>query len=267
MTVSQRPTDSRPMTTTHLLQAATLLLAWTLPCLSAHAADTVKAGPTRVLVVTGGHGFEREPFQQMFKDNPDITFTMVDHPQAHAQFKTEAAMAYDVVVLYDMWQKIDATAKADFTQMVASGKGVVALHHCLGGYQDWPEYEKIIGGLYLLQPRTVDGKQQPASIYQEGLDLKVKVADAAHPVTAGVAAEFAIHDETYGKFSILPDSHPLLTCDAPSSDRVIGWCRTYGKARVVCLQGGHDHFAYANPEFRKLLANAIRWTAETSRKP
>jgi type 1 glutamine amidotransferase len=254
------------MTPPHLLKAATLLLACTLPCLSAQAADAVPAVPTRVLVVTGGHDFERDAFQLMLKDNPDITFTMVDHPQAHARFKAEAAIAYDVVVLYDMWQKIDAAAKEDFTRMVASGKGVVALHHCLGGYQDWPEYEKIIGGLYLLQARTVDGKQQPASVYKEGLDLKVKVADATHPVTAGVAAEFAIHDETYGKFSLLPDSHPLLTCDAPTSDRCIGWCRTYGKARVVYLQGGHDHFAYANPEFRKLLANAIRWTAEASGK-
>ncbi|MEI6654333.1 MAG: ThuA domain-containing protein [Verrucomicrobiota bacterium] len=249
------------MRTPLLLLTPTLLLAWLLPCVSTQAADPAPAGPTRVLVVTGGHGFEREPFRQMFKDNPDITFTMVDHPNAHALFKAEAAQAYDVVVLYDMWQKIDDTAKADFTKLIASGKGLVALHHCLGGYQDWPEYERIIGGLYYLEPRTVDGSLKPASIYQEGLDLKVKVADPAHPVTAGVPAEFAIHDETYGKFNLLPDSHPLLTSDAPTSDRVIGWCRTYGKARVVYLQGGHDHFAYANPQYRKLVANAIRWTA------
>jgi type 1 glutamine amidotransferase len=249
------------MTTTHLLLAATSLLAWSLPCSTGQAADAIKPGRIRVLVVTGGHDYERKPFEQLFQDNTDITFTLVEHPQAHAHFKPEAALAYDVVVLYDMWQKIDDTAKADFTKLVASGKGVVALHHCLGSYQDWPEYEKIIGGLYYLKPRTVDGVAKPASIYKEDLDLKVKVADPTHPVTAGVSAEFAIHDETYGKFSILPDSHPLLTTDDPTSDKVIGWCRTYGKARVVYLQGGHDHFAYANPEFRKLLANAIRWTA------
>ncbi|MCX6880154.1 MAG: ThuA domain-containing protein [Verrucomicrobia bacterium] len=250
------------MKTSYLLRTVTLWLAWMLPCLAVQAADTIPAGRTRVLVVTGGHGFEREPFLQMFKDNPDITFTVVEHPQAHAMFKAEAAQAYDVVVLYDMWQQIDAAAKADFTNLVAAGKGVVALHHCLGSYQDWPEYTKIIGGLYYLQARTVGGAEKPASVFKEDLDLKVKVADPAHPVTAGVAAEFAIHDETYGQFDLLPDSHPLLTTDAPTSDKVIGWCRTYGKARVVYLQGGHDHFAYANPEYRKLLANAIRWTVE-----
>lgn len=247
--------------TTDLFRAVLLVLTWWLPCLPAQAAGPDPAGRTRVLVVTGGHDFERGPFLQLFKDNPEIDFTAVEHPKAHALFKAEAAKDYDVVVLYDMWQQIDDTAKADFMQLVASGKGVVALHHCIASYQNWPEYKKIIGGIYYLQPQTVDGTAKPASVYKEDLDLKVKVADPAHPVTAGVAAEFAIHDETYGKFDILPDSHPLLTTDAPTSDKVIGWCRNYGKARVVYLQGGHDHLAYANPDFRKLLANAIRWTA------
>jgi len=249
------------MKTIPLFQMATMLLAGLPAFLAAQTVDTQQAGRTRVLVVTGGHAFESEPFLRMFKDNPDITFTAVEHPKAQALFTAEAAKAYDVVVLYDLWQKIDDTVKADFIQLVASGKGVVALHHSLASYKDWPEYRKIIGGFYYLKPQTVDGSEKPASVYQEDLDLKVKVADPDHPVTAGVAAEFAIHDETYGKFDLLPDSHPLLTTDEPTSDKVIGWCRTYGKARVVYLQGGHDHFAYANPEYRKLLANAIRWTA------
>ena len=238
-----------------------LLLACLLPCHAPQAADLHQAKRTRVLVVTGGHGFESEPFLRMFKDNPDITFTAVEHPLAHALFKAEAAKDYDVVVLYDMWQKIDDAAKADFSNLIASGKGLVAMHHCIASYQDWPEYRKIIGGIYYLKPQAEDGLEKPASVYQEGLDLKVKVADSAHPVTVGVSPEFAIHDESYGKFSMLPDSHPLLTTDDPTSDKVIGWYRTYGKARVVYLQGGHDHAAYANPEFKKLLANAIRWTA------
>jgi len=247
------------MSSLAILQTAALLLAGTLvPCISAQAID---APPTRVLVVTGGHGFERDPFVQLFKKTPGIVFTMVEHPQAQAHFKAEAAKDYDVVVLYDMWQKIDDTAKADFTHLIASGKGLVALHHCLGGYQDWPEYEKIIGGLYYLQARDVSGTQKPASTYLEGIDLKVNVVDREHPVTAGVSAEFTIHDESYGKFNVLPDSHPLLSTDAPTSDKVIGWWRTYGKARVVYLQSGHGPEAYSNPEYRKLLTNAIRWTA------
>jgi hypothetical protein len=41
-------------------------------------------GKTRVLVVTGGHDFEREPFMKVFADNPDITCKAAEHPKAHA---------------------------------------------------------------------------------------------------------------------------------------------------------------------------------------
>jgi type 1 glutamine amidotransferase len=197
----------------------------------------------------------------MFSDNREIVFTAVEHPKAHERFRPEAIRDIDVVVLYDMWQKITDQAKSDFTNLVSSGKGLVAMHHCLASYQDWPEYEKIIGGLYYLKPRTVDGAQKPASTYKHDVDLGVKVADADHPVTRGVPAEFNIHDETYGGFGVLADSHPLLTTDDPTSTKTIGWWRTYGKGRVVCLQGGHDHLAYENANFRLLLANAIRWAA------
>ena len=35
----------------------------------------------------------------------------------------------------------------------------------------------------------------------------------------------------------------------------------YGKSRVAFVQLGHDHFAYENPSYRKLVAQAIQWTA------
>ncbi|MGH7972887.1 MAG: ThuA domain-containing protein [Limisphaerales bacterium] len=43
---------------------------------------------------------------------------------------------------------------------------------------------------------------------------------------------------------------------------MIGWTKTYGKARIVYLQSGHDHFAYENPNYQKILAQAIRWVAK-----
>ena len=40
--------------------------------------------------MTGGHDFEKEPLFQVFKDNPDITYTAVEHPNAQALFKADA---------------------------------------------------------------------------------------------------------------------------------------------------------------------------------
>lgn len=237
-----------------LLVTMCWLVAATLP---AGAADMPLAKP-RVLIVTGGHDFERTPFFQVFKDNPDITFRSVEHTNAHALLTPQAAVAYDVVVLYDMWQAITPEAKANFTNLLAAGKGVVATHHCLAGYQNWDDYRRIIGGRYYLQDTTVDGKVWKGSTYKHDQKLKVKVADPKHPVTRGVS-DFEIEDETYGGFEVLPDSKPLLTTDHPENTSTICWWRNYGPARVVYLQLGHDHKAFENPNYRRLLANAIRW--------
>src|SRR5258707_15109101 len=124
-----------------------------LSSLSLLAADASKdaSDKIRVLVVTGGHDFENDAFFKLFKDNPDITYQAVEHPNAHALLKAEAAKAYDVLVTYDMHQEITDEAKADFLARLKEGKGLVVLHHAIASYQTWPEYWKIIGARYYLE--------------------------------------------------------------------------------------------------------------------
>jgi type 1 glutamine amidotransferase len=228
-----------------------ILLAW-----PGQAADKI-----RVLVVTGGHDFEREPFMQMFKDNAEITFQAVEHPQAQAWFKADAAAKYDVLVFYDMYQKIDEEAKANLVSRLKEGKGLVALHHGLGSYGDWDEYTKIMGGRFHLKERVVSGVKTPGSTYKHDVQFRVHVADPNHPVTRGVK-DFDILDETYGGLEVRPGVHTLLTTKEPTSSPTICWAHTYEAARVLTLQLGHDHKAYENPSFRQLLTQAIRWTAK-----
>lgn len=219
-----------------------------------------KSGAIRVLLVTGGHGFEQQPFFTLFKSWDDITATPVEQPKAQASFKPEAASQCDVIVLYDMWQNISDEAKQNFTELLKQGKGLVAMHHCLANYQDWPEFAKIVGGKYRLKKTVENGVEQPGSTYKHGVRFNVHVANADHPVTRGLK-DFEIHDETYGNFDVGADVTPLLTTEEPTSGKTIAWARTEGKARVVYIQLGHDHFAYENPNFKQLVAQAIRWTA------
>ncbi|HEY5909197.1 MAG TPA: ThuA domain-containing protein [Verrucomicrobiae bacterium] len=235
------------------------LISCGLVCLSLTAAES--AGKIRVLVVTGGHDFEKDPFFQMFKDNPDISYQAAEHPNAQALLKADAAAKYDVLVLYDMYQEISPEAKADFLDRLKEGKGLVVLHHAIASYQKWPEYSKIIGARYYLEKTVVDGVEKARSIYEHGVNFKVHVADQNHPVTRGVK-DFEVHDETYNLYDVFPETHPLLMADEPKSHKVIGWAKAYGLARVVYFQGGHDHFAYENPSYRQLLRQAIRWTAK-----
>lgn len=226
------------------------------------AAETPPAPPQpiRVLVVTGGHEYATNQFRKLFETLEGVTVQTAEHPNAHALLTAEAAKAWDVLVLYDMWQPITDEAKADFIARLKEGKGLVALHHSMANYQKWPEYERIIGGRYNLEKRTVDGAERPASTYKHDVEFRVKVVNPQHPVTRGLA-DFDIHDETYGLFDVSPHAHALLATDEATSGRTIAWARTYEAARVVYIQLGHDQLAYENPDYRKLVGNAVRWVA------
>ncbi|MCX8157439.1 MAG: ThuA domain-containing protein [Verrucomicrobiae bacterium] len=224
------------------------------------AGSLTAAEKIRVLVITGGHDYQTNEFWQVFKDNPDITFQAAVHPQAQDYWQAEAARQWDVMVLYDMWQPISSTAKSNFVARLQEGKGLVALHHSLANYQDWPEYRQIIGGKYVLKKEVLDGVERPGSTFKHDVVMQVRIASTAHPITRGLK-DFEIHDETYGGLYIHPDVIPLLLCDTPSSSPIVAWAKTYANARVAAIQLGHDGQAYTNPSFRKLLAQAIAWVA------
>ena len=132
------------------------------------------------------------------------------------------------------------------------------MHHSICAYDDWPEYLNIIGGKYFHKPTIVKGKEYQACSYIHDLHFKVKISDPENTVTKGLK-DFEIFDETYKGYYVEEGVTPLLTTDEPSSERVIGWTKKYGKARVVTLQSGHDVPTFVNPDFRKLLKQSIEW--------
>ena len=215
----------------------------------------------RVLLLTGGHGFEKEPFFKLFEDNPDITYKAAEPPQAYALLRPDAAKDFDLLVLYTFNRTIPEQTKADLLAWLDAGKGLLVLHHAIATYPDWPEYWKIIGARYYLQTNiVVDGVLKHRSAWKEGVHFKLHIADPSHPVTRGLS-DFEIHDETYKLFDVYEDCHPLVTTDEPLSNKVTAWAKTYKAARVVYIQSGHGHTAYENPNYQQLLHQAIRWTA------
>ena len=77
-------------------------------------------------------------------------------------------------------------------------------------------------------------------------------------MTKGVT-DFPIFDETYKGYYVADNVTALLTTDESSSTPTIGWAKKYGKSRIVVLQSGHDVPTFENPNFRKLLKQAIVW--------
>lgn len=226
---------------------------------SAFSLTLSAARPIHILVITGGHSYKVEQFNQMLESlGPQITYQVNELPGAYDMFLPENRSSYDVLVFYHMWQNITDEQAKTFTDCIQSGKPVVVLHHSICAYDGWPGYWDIIGGKYFHSVTTYRGKEYQPCSYIHDLHFNVKITDPKHPVTKGVK-DFEIFDETYKGYYVEEGVTPLLTTDEPSSTPVIGWAKNYGNTRIVVLQSGHDAPTFENPNFRKLLKQAIIW--------
>ena len=60
-------------------------------------------GPIKVMVVTKGHGYEREPFFQMWDSwGSDITWSQVEHPAADVMLSPKYSKLFDVYAFFDI---------------------------------------------------------------------------------------------------------------------------------------------------------------------
>jgi uncharacterized protein len=228
------------------------------------SAGTIQSKSIRVLVVTGGHGYQEKQFNEMLSGmGENITCKVIPFPEAYSMFLPENRNLYDVLVFYHMWQTITEEEAGNFAECIREGKPLVVLHHSICAFDEWPEYWKIIGGKYFHKPTLLSGKEYPACTYKHDLKFMVKVVPSKHPVTKGLH-DFEVTDESYYGYYVDPEVIPLLTTGEPSSTPVIGWTKKYGKAQVVTIQSGHDSLTYANPAFRKLLRQAVLFVLKKS---
>ena len=252
----------------------------------------------RVLVVTRGHPFVREAFFAMFDAMPDIEWFHVEQPAALAVFEPEYAREFDAFVCYDMpglsfspggvaFKEPPQRFKDNIEALTQQGKGFVFLHHAIAGWPAWPQYAEIIGGRFLYLPGILRDAACQDSGYRHSITHEIRVVQS-HPVTAGLPASFTMTDELY-LYEVFADSvTPLLTSNHAfvrdnfysaakavsegklydntgwthaSGSNLVGWAKTYNASRIVYLQGGDDPVAYASPEYRQLIENAIRYVA------
>lgn len=210
------------------------------------------ADALRVLVVTGGHDHESS-FYGIFDHDRRFRVNVDPHPVA---FRRDIRQDYDVLVLYDSVQELPEVQKKNLRAFAESGKGIVVLHHAIVDFQDWEWWwREVMGGLYVLKPFGGMG----ASSYQHDVELKV-VPVGNHPVVRGLPP-MRIWDETYKNVWRNPRSEVFLEAEHPTSDKAIGWISPYEKSKVIYVQLGHGREAHENPWYRKLVHNAILWSA------
>lgn len=250
----------------------------------------------RLILLTGGHPFERAAFLAML---PPAGWEVVAlrHPGAEMELPGLQVQPDDVLLFYDMAGyrfspgALDTRPPSiDFQASVIArgeaGCGMVVMHHAMASWPDWPEWAEIVGGRFLYRPATVRGRACADSGYLPSVTYRAAVL-GAHPVTAGLPACFEVTDELYLAEVFEGDVEPLLATDMhlasvgfrsaaaavglatpgawhrPAGSRLLAWTHRYRNARVVTMQPGDGPSAYANPALRLLLTQALAWVGRS----
>jgi len=244
------------MSRTVRVVAACMLIALVAGVASPAVSAEVK--PLKVVILVGGHGYDKANFSKAWGGHDDIQCE-VWKGKPYTVFDDIKNFKYDAILMFNLSSGITDTQKANFQTLLKKGTGLVVWHHAMANCQNWPEFEKIAGCKYWLKAGEKEGKKIGRSGYAHDR-YKMHIEDTAHPITKGLK-DFEIDDESYNKQTFAKGIHVLVSTQHPKSDKPIAWTVNYKGARVFGYQAGHDAKAWTNPAHRQLLSNGIRWTA------
>ncbi len=232
----------------------------------------VPAGSPRVLV-----------FEKMtgFRDGPSVeaATAMLDalaRENGWAMVRTEngAAMAPSILAQFDVviWNNnsgdvLTLTQRKAFVDYMKSGGGYVGIHGAGGDFNYiWDWYADV-----LLGARFIGHPQDP-----QFQDAKVVVRETASGIGSGLAPGWTMNDEWYS-FRTNPDaSHTMVIAsldeatyspvgrggqDLRMGDHPIAWARCVETGRAFYSAIGHRPQVYSDPQYARLLEQAILWAA------
>jgi len=218
---------------------------------------TLNAQPVNVMLITGGHSYDTLQFFQLFDAMEGIEYTHFQQPEANRKLLQGEAENYDVLVFYDMWREISLLEQQAYIELTKKGKPMLFLHHALVSYQEWPQFEKLIGGRYTEKRKGIP--ESELSTYEHDVWVYIQPA-GKHPVTKGFGS-LRFFDEVYGNYRVSEDVIPILTTNHPQSEKIIGWENRFNNSRIIYLQPGHDSRTYETEDYRRLLIQAIKYLA------
>jgi type 1 glutamine amidotransferase len=253
-----------------------------------------------LIVLSGGHRYYEAEFGQFLSQLGEWDITHIEHPEAEELVAKGRALQADAVLFYDMggysfadnWVTSRPPSEAyrrAIVDRLKSGRGIVAMHHALAGWADWPEWHDMLGGRFLYTPGEVRGQKVPDSGYRHDVKYTAEVV-ADHPVTAGLPASFPVCDEQYLCEIFEDDVEPLLRSDYSftrdnfysaslgisgtlfsnegwehaDGSNLIGWHKQVHGAPLVYLQPGDSKETLLNPCIQQLVRNAVHFIAGES---
>lgn len=188
----------------------------------------------------------------------------------------------------------DGQPAADYRRsieaLVERGTGIVLLNHAAVSWPEWPLWRAITGSSFMLRSGDLDGRQVAGSGYRGGHgphpNATFKVfPEPSHPVLEGLDDGFEVTDELYLKTAdfesrVLPlmrahydfvvdnfSPPPLAPAQEqeswthPPGSNLVVWANSAVASPVVVSELGDGPAAFENSGYRRLLHNALRWTA------
>jgi uncharacterized protein len=218
----------------------------------------------RVVVLTGGHGFDEEPFYQMFADFDNTQINHVKTEKECTYFDDISQWDYDVIVFYNFKNTLTSKGQQNLLTLCNKGIGMVILHHAIAGFPEWPMWSKIVGAQYFLEDTEIDGKIWERSTYKHDVTFHIKPDESRSTISTGLK-NFDIFDETYKGYRLESDNQIFLTTDEPLSQKELGWTRRFQQSKVCYIQLGHGKDAFENSNYKQLVNQSINWAGTVDR--
>jgi type 1 glutamine amidotransferase len=142
-------------------------------------------------------------------------------------------------------------ARAEVAAHRARGGGILALHTAIICFDDWADWNDILGG----------GWEWGQSGHPPYGPVETRLDVPDHPLLAGLPP-FGLDDEAYGNLNLDPRVRPLMHVKAiDGAWQPALWTHGSDKARVVVDTLGHDAGAFAHVVHRRIVARAALWAS------
>ncbi len=224
------------------------------------------SSPLRILLVSGGHWFDRENLTKMILDRPNTVLTEISVPEDQDRLTPEIKNEYDILIFHDQSSfELTDSQKENLSKMWEEGIPTMMLHHALISHTDFPLFREVYGTAFFLGPKTIDGQEYPGSTYLKPTQVPMKIVDHQHPITKGLE-DFVLDDEVFNHLWFADEgNHVLIETVHPESSRPVCWTRIYKKSPVFVLIQGDCGTAFNDPHYREVFYRSLDWLV--SEKP
>jgi type 1 glutamine amidotransferase/lysophospholipase L1-like esterase len=160
--------------------------------------------------------------------------------------KAATILDYDVVMFYGPGGDFtDSAQESSLLNFVKNGGGLVGVH-ATDAFKKSDVYWRLLGARFTTH---------------RGGEFMIRIMDKKHPVTAPFE-DFLIHDETYqSEYHPEFKLHSLFRMDRGEEQQSMGWAQNYVKGRVFNTTLGHDHKAWRNEHFQRIVLRGLYWAA------